>query len=253
MKPVKLIVIIGALVLAPFASQLAPVSAQQAQNKPYVDDKLFHFGFQLGLNFSSFSVTDSEIPITNPITGRTEIYHARVSSLLPGFHVGFIGDLRLCKYLNLRFCPGMQFSSRTLTYKTESGNPVEGTPGKNGKNIDVLAMPVYLPLYLKWSASREGNYRPYLIAGGGASFNVSRDREKPVLLNLMDYFCEVGFGVDLYFRWFKFCPEITYRIGFANQLAPSAGRNELAPQDIFYTDALSRLTSHCVCLTFNFE
>lgn len=253
MKPIKLIVIIGALVLAPFASQLAPVSAQKAQNKPYVDDKLFHFGFQLGLNFASFGVTDSEIPIANPITGKTEIYHARVSSLLPGFHVGFISDLRLCKYLDLRFCPGMQFSSRSLTYKTESGNPVEGTPGKYGKNIDVLAMPVYLPLYLKWSASREGNYRPYLIGGGGFSFNVSRDREKPVLLNLMDYFCEVGFGVDLYFRWFKFCPEITYRIGFANQLAPSSGRNELSPQDIFYTDAISRLTSHCVCLTFNFE
>jgi hypothetical protein len=253
MKPIKLIVIIGALVLAPFASQLAPVSAQKAQNKPYVDDKLFHFGFQLGLNFGSFGVTDSEIPIANPITGKTEIYHARVSSLLPGFHVGFISDLRLCKYLDLRFCPGMQFSSRSLTYKTESGNPVEGTPGKYGKNIDVLAMPVYLPLYLKWSASREGNYRPYLIGGGGVSFNVSRDREKPVLLNLMDYFCEVGFGVDLYFRWFKFCPEITYRIGFANQLAPSSGRNELSPQDIFYTDAISRLTSHCVCLTFNFE
>ena len=227
--------------------------AQVAQNRPYIDDKRFHFGFQLGVNFSSFSVTDSELPITNPVTGETEIYHARVSSILPGFHVGFISDLRLCKFLNLRFCPGMQFTSRTLTYKTESGNPVQGTPGKRGANIDVLAMPVYLPLYLKWSAEREGNYRPYVIGGGGVSFNVSRDREKPVLLNLMDYFCEVGFGVDLYFRWFKFCPELTYRIGFANQLYPSTDRMELAPQDAFYTDALSRLTSHSICLTFNFE
>ncbi len=227
--------------------------AQVAQNRPYADDKLFHFGFQLGVNFASFGVTDSEIPQTNPITGVTEIYHARVSSILPGFHVGFVTDLRLCSYLNLRFCPGMQFSSRTISYKTESGNPVQGTPQKNGKDIDVLAMPVYLPLYLKWSAAREGNYRPYVIGGGGVSFNVSRDREKPVLLNLMDYFCEVGFGCDFYFRWFKFCPEITYRIGFANQLAPVEGRMELAPQDAFYTNSISRLTSHCVCLTFNFE
>ena len=227
--------------------------AQQAQNRPYVDDKLFHFGFQLGLNFATFGVTDSELPITDPVTGETDIYHARVSGILPGFHVGFITDLRLCRYLNLRFCPGMQFTSRTITYKSESGKPVMGTPGKTGPNIDVLAMPVYLPLYLKFSAAREGNYRPYVIAGGGASFNVSRDRDKPVLLNVTDYFCEVGFGVDLYFRWFKFCPELTYRIGFANQLSPSAGRMELSPQDAFYTDAISRLTSHCVCLTFNFE
>ena len=232
---------------------LSSVQAQVAQNRPYVDDKLFHFGFQLGINFASFGVKDSELPIENPITGQTEIYHARVSGLLPGFHVGFVTDLRLCKYLNLRFCPGLQFSSRTLHYKTESGREVIGTPGKTGANIDVLAMPVNLPLYLKFSAAREGNYRPYVIAGGGVSFNVSRDHEKPVLLNLMDYFCEVGFGVDFYAQWFKFCPEITYRIGFANQLSPTEGRMELAPQEMFYTDALSRLTSHAICLTFNFE
>ena len=232
---------------------ISGASAQRAMNRPYVDDKLFHFGFQLGINLASFGVTDSELPITNPVTGATEIYHSRVSTLMPGFHVAFIGDLRLCKFLNLRFCPGMQFSSRTLSYKTESGNPVQGTPGKNGALVDVLAMPVYLPLYLKWSAQREGNYRPYVLAGGGASFNVSRDRDKPVLMNLTDYFAEVGFGCDLYFRWFKFCPEITYRIGFANQIYPAAQRMELAPQDAFYSDAILRMTNHCVCLTFNFE
>ena len=231
---------------------VVPVMAQESQNRPYVDDKLFHFGFQLGVNFSSFGVTDSELEIEDPITGIKEIYHSRVSSVLPGFHVGFITDLRLCKYLNLRFCPGMQFTSRTLSYKTESGNPVKGSMGK-GATVDVLAMPVYLPLYLKFSAMREGNYRPYVIAGGGASFNVSRDREKPVLMNLMDYFAEVGFGVDLYFRWFKFCPEITYRIGFANQLYPADQRMELAPQDAFYSNSISRLTNHSICLTFNFE
>ena len=243
---------LGWLVLSSFIFHFSSSFAQEAMNRPYVDDKLFHFGFQLGMNFGSFFVTDSELPITDPISGQTEIYHARVGSILPGFHVGFVTDLRLCSYLNLRFCPGMQFVSRTITYKTESGNPVQGSLG-HGATIDVLAMPVYLPLYLKWTAMREGNFRPYVIAGGGVSFNVSRDREKPVLLNTMDYFCEVGFGCDLYFRWFKFCPEITYRIGFANQLAPTDGRMELAPQEFFYTESLSRLTNHCVCLTFNFE
>ena len=232
---------------------ISGLHAQLAMNRPYVDDKLFHFGFQLGLNFASFGVTDSELPIYNEISGETEIYHARVSSVMPGFHVGFVSDLRLCRYLNLRFCPGLQFSSRTLSYKTESGNPVVGTPGKTGSTVDVLSIPVYLPLYLKWSAAREGNFRPYVIAGGGVSFNVSRDRDKPVLLNLMDYFCEVGFGVDLYFQWFKFCPEITYRIGFADQLCPADQRMEIAPQDMFYSNAISRLSNHCICLTFNFE
>lgn len=232
---------------------LCSTQAQMAMNRPYVDDKIFHFGFQLGVNFSSFLVTDSELPIVNPVSGETEVYHARVGAVLPGFHVGFVTDLKLCPYLNLRFCPGMQFASRTLTYKTESGNEVVGMPGKTGSEVDVLAMPIYMPLYLKWSAMREGNYRPYVIAGGGVSVNVSRDKDKPILLNLMDYFCEVGFGVDLYSQWFKLCPEITYRIGFADQLCPVDQRMEVAPQEAFYTQAISRLTSQCICLTFNFE
>lgn len=227
-------------------------------NRPYLDDKLFHFGFQLGINFSSFGVTESRdsVPFYNSeddeIIDRWDTLHARVSGVMPGFHVAFVSDLRLTKYLNLRFCPGMQFTSRTLSYIANSGNAVSSPTGY-GKDLDILAIPVYLPLYLKWSAAREGNYRPYVIGGGGVSFNVSRDKEKPILLNVMDYFCEIGFGVDLYFRWFKFCPEITYRIGFGNQLVPTGDRTAGSKYDHFYTDAISRLTSHCVCLTFNFE
>ena len=235
----------------------AHVCAQEARNRPYIDDKLFHFGFQLGVNFSSFGVTDSNIPVD--MRGNKEILHARVSGMMPGLHVGFVTDLRLNQYFNLRFCPGLQFASRTITYKAESGSPVHSTETDidnkpiYGTNMDVLSMPIYLPLYLKFSAIREGNYRPYVIAGGGASFNVSRDINKPVLLNTMDYFCEFGIGVDIYFRWFKWCPEITYRLGFANQLCPADKHPQLEAANAFYTNSITRLQSHCICLTFNFE
>ena len=240
-------------------------AAQEGRNRPYIDDKLFHFGFQLGVNFASFGVTDSQLPVIMDKKNhpdQLDTLHVRVSGVTPGFHVGFVSDLRLCKYINLRFCPGLQFSSRTLTYKANNPNhPVHsqdyviGSNSRSGydNQMHVLAMPVYLPLYLKFSAEREANYRPYVIAGGGVSLNVSRDREKPVMLNLMDYFCEVGFGVDLYFQWFKWCPEITYRIGFADQLVNKEKHPNLQEEYEFYTTSISRLTSHCICLTFNFE
>ena len=57
------------MVLSIFSFQFSISHAQMAQNRPYVDDKLFHFGFQLGLNFSSFLITDSETPI---ITGKAK-------------------------------------------------------------------------------------------------------------------------------------------------------------------------------------
>ena len=218
-----------------------------AQNNPYVDDKIIHFGFSLGMNLMTFGVTDSEIPIQG------EIYHARVSNLMPGFSVGFISDVRICRYLNLRFCPGLSFSQRTISYVTESGTPVRSQSGQFKDKIDILSIPISIPLYLKFSAMREKNYRPYVIAGGGFEYNVYRDAEQPILLKGPDYFVEVGFGCDLYFRWFKFCPQISYKIGFANILTPADQNIYLTPDNRFYSTALSRLTSRMLCITFNFE
>ena len=225
---------------------LIPTIAVKAQmNNPYVDDKVVHFGFSLGMNMMSFGVIDSEEQIDG------ETYHARVSRVIPGFQVGFITDVRLCRYLNLRFTPGLEFSSRTLQYKTESGKPVKTS--NYGDTQDILAIPITIPLYLKFSAEREKNYRPYVIAGGGINYNVSRDRERPVLLNGLDYFVSVGVGIDLYLRWFKLCPEIKYQIGFANLLYPVNDRPEVAKQDMFYTQAISRLNSQMISIVFNFE
>lgn len=211
-----------------------------AQNRPYIDDKLVHFGFSLGVNFMHFTPTET----LQPLDG--EIYHARVASMMPGFSVGFITDLRLSRHLNLRCTPTLHFGMRTLSYKTESGSV---------KNLqtDVLSLPISIPLYLKWSAEREVNYRPYLIAGGGVSFDFGGDKNRPILQKPFDYFVEVGFGCDLYFQWFKLCPQLTYSIGFNNILTPADGRTELPVQDEFYTRALSRLLSRQLTLTFNFE
>lgn len=225
----------------------------KAQNNPYVDDKLLHFGFSLGLNFMSFGVTETEEPVYNPLYDETDIYYARVSGLMPGFSVGFIGDLRMSRHLNLRFCPGLSFSQRTLTYKSASGKPVQCQSGKYKDKIDILSIPIAIPLYIKWSAEREKNFRPYLIGGGGVEFNVYRDTDRPVLLKSFDYFVEAGVGVDLYFEWFKFCPQITYRIGFANILTPWDENTYLMPDENFYSAALRKLTSRMLCITFNFE
>ncbi len=214
-----------------------------AQNNPYVDDRLVHLGFSVGMNFMSFGVTDSQLEQDG------EIYHARVSSMMPGFSVNFITDLRLSRHLSLRFTPGMQFSSRTISYTSESDN----FPGIKSRKTEVLAIPISIPLYLKWAAEREGNYRPYLIGGGGISYNINLDKTKPILLKGLDYFVEVGFGCDFYFPWFKWCPELTYRIGFANQLVPVEERTQLPIDDEFYTQAIDKLLNRAIVLTFNFE
>ena len=215
-------------------------------NNPYVDDKLIHFGFSLGMNLMAFGVTDTQDSING------EVYHARVSTLMPGFSVGFITDLRLCRHLNLRFTPTLHFGQKTITYKSASGNPVKGSSG-NGNKAEVLSLPISLPLYLKWSAEREKNYRPYLIFGGGAAFDFGGQKERPIYQQRWDYFISFGFGCDFYLRWFKLCPEIKYQIGFKNALTPIEQRPQLAAEDEFYTRAIKRLSNQMLTISFNFE
>ena len=229
----------------------------QAQNNPYVDDKLVHFGFHLGLNFMSFNVHEADSLTQIAAHGDGTIYHARVQSLMPGFSVGFITDVRLSRHLNLRCTPALHFGQKTITYRSfqRPDSLIRGT--STGTRATVLSLPISVPLYLKWSAEREANYRPYVIAGGGVSFDLGRDKERVIYQKAFDYFVEVGFGCDFYFPWFKLAPEIKYQIGFANVLTPISEAEQaqwrLPADDYFYSNTISRLTNQMISIVFNFE
>ena len=200
-------------------------------NLPYVDQKTIHFGFLLGVNAMDFSVTPRD--------------SARVSTLKPGFTVGIISDLRLNRYLNLRFTPTLHFGERELSYAFNSGKD----------SISFSSIPICFPIYLKYSAERTGNIRPYIIAGAGVSFDLatSANSDNPVTLRPLDVYTEFGVGCDIYFSFFKLAPELKYSIGFGNILVPGNERVGLSPANKRFSDALSRLTSKMITLSFNFE
>ena len=228
----------------------------RAQHNPYVDDKLIQFGFSLGVDFLSYGVEEADSLLQMDKMGT--MYHARTTAPGVGFSVGFIADLRLARHLNLRFCPGMHFGERTLTYKNFdlSDSEIKGTNCTNNKP-SVLCLPIDIPLYLKWSAEREMNYRPFVTVGGGVSFDLGRNKDRVILQQTLDYFMEIGLGCSVYFRWFRLAPEVRYRIGFNNVLTPTKDCEKmdwkLPAGDFFYTDALSRLTNQQISLIFNFE
>ena len=230
----------------------------KAQNNPYVDDKLVHFGFSLGMDFSSYAIQETDTTLQFE-ENDSIVYHTRVSAPGLGLAVGFITDFRLTRHLNLRFCPTLHFGQRTITYKSyqKADSLIFGTPGETNNKPSVLSIPISIPLYLKWSAEREVNYRPYVIAGGGVSVDVMRDKDKVILPKRFDYFVEVGLGCDFYFRWFKLCPELRYRMGFNNMLTPIDAHDEegwnISDRDYFYTNAIQKLTNQQISLIFNFE
>lgn len=218
---------------------IAFCTAKGQGNLPYADARPIHFGFFLGLNTIDFGVN-----LSQETQDDGNIYLAEVSGLMPGFTVGFISDLRLNRYFNLRFSPSINFCERQLTYQ------IKDTGEKERKNV--ISIPLLLPLHIKYSAERLHNFRPYLLAGGGAYFDFGRDKEREILLKPFDYYVEFGAGCDIYFPLFKFAPELRFAIGFNNMLTPFDQR-EPGGYDPKYTKSLSKLTTKMLTLSFNFE
>lgn len=230
--------------LAAMLTLLAVGGAHAQGNLPYVDDRPLHFGFFVGMNTLDFGIGLSQAVQDDGL------YQADVSSLMPGFSAGIIGDLRLGRYLNLRLSPSINFCERRISYQPVNGGDKTST--------NIVSIPLMVPIHLKYSAERVHNFRPYLLAGGGAWFEFGRDKEKPVLLKPFDYYVELGAGCDIYFPFFKFAPELRFAIGFNDMLMPldqREGRGWMPPNkdDYKYTKALSRLTTRMVTLVFNFE
>lgn len=224
MNKIKRIVLVSFLIIC------ISSTARAQGNLPYVDGKFIHFGFSLGFNAMDFGINPKD--------------SVDVPRLSPGFSVGMIGDMRLNRYLNLRFTPTLNFGQRELSYLFSGGIKDSTT---------VSSILICTPLYLKYSAERKGNYRPYLIWGGGMYWDLgqSASNDTRVLLKPIDFYTEFGVGCDIYFSFFKLAPELKFAIGFNDMLD-----HDFVPQDTSnkkFTQALSKLTSRMLTLTFNFE
>jgi len=224
---------------------LLAVSAK-SQNLPNVEYKRFHFGFSLGLDVMDFGIKNSMVPAADG-----KIYQAEVSTLIPGFNVGLVTDVRLCNYLNLRLVPTFYIADRTLTFMNNANSDLYKTT--------IRSTMITVPLLLKYSAVRIKNYGIYVIAGGGVLFDFSHEQTNPILLNYFDYFVEFGVGCTFYTKYFRFSPEIKFALGFNNvhtnwqQRVEQANGGYLDPEWQPYNDALSKLTSRIFTIALNFE
>ena len=177
------------------------------------DKQKMYWGYYLGFSNFDFKTdfkTNTGAPVD--VKGHT------------GFNVGLVGALRLQEYIELRFEPGLYYASRTITYS-------QFTNDRDGLR-EVKATYIDFPLMLKFSSLRTGNVRPYLLGGLSSTLNLSSNsksedgnekqkfRVKPWTQNYT-----VGFGVDLYFEYFKFSPSIRGVFGLKNELIPDADPN----------------------------
>lgn len=201
------------------------------------DKQRVYWGYFLG--FSNFDFkTDFK---TNPTTGK--LIDVKSNS---GFNVGLVGVLRLHDYIELRFEPGLYYAGRTLTYS-------EFTTERDAVR-EVKATYIDLPLLLKFSSLRTGNVRPYLVGGLSSTLNLSSNskskddnlqqkfRVKPWTQNYT-----LGFGVDLYFEYFKFSPSIRGVFGINDELIRDTDPN--SP----WTGNIQSLKTRALLINFTFH
>ncbi|AWM13233.1 PorT family protein [Flavobacterium sp. NRK F10] len=164
-------------------------------NKENFDKQRVHWGYFLGFNSLDFKF--DYLSVTEDI---------QVNSTI-GFNVGLIGNLRLSDHFDFRFEPGLYITQRNLTYPTIE-DPIE-------RFREVKSTYIFFPALLKFSSKRTGNIKPYLIGGLSTALNLGSLAKSPednynrkFRMTNWSSFYEIGFGIDVYFEYFKFSPSI---------------------------------------------
>ncbi|MBO4655035.1 MAG: PorT family protein [Bacteroidales bacterium] len=204
------------------------------------DKKRFHFGFSIGYNLFDFNL-------------KSNAYYPQSDSLLvintkavSGFSLGIVTNLRIWKYFDLRFIPGLSFGERVLNY--EFAKRVKD----DDKQRRIESVYLDLPLLFKIKSSRMHNVRVYVIGGVQYSIDLisnqkkqsKRPNEMLVKLNKNDLQGQVGFGLDFYCTYFKLTTEIKMGFGMLNLLVH---------ENHIYTSNISSVKSKTLQVSVIFE
>ena len=183
-----------------------------------VDGEDLHFGFKFQYVASEYKILKLENwkgPFIDPYDGLPMINSEMKSISSPvskGFALGFVSDFKVGNHANIRFTPGLVFSAILANYEYE--DPTYNVQKK------VQSTYVDLPLGFKLKSDRIKNFRAYIIGGMKYSMDIVSKKKKDdasliaqekYLKNVPNaLWYEAGFGLDLYFEFFKLSPEIKF-------------------------------------------
>ena len=186
------------------------------------DLKDFNFGYYFGayqlnykLNYNALLGGKSS-PGTN-----SAAYDVKEIIFEPqtGFGVGFITELRLANFIDLRFEPGYLYGRTNIDF-----NSIVVSSLYQGQDVTLQLKQsmLYLPLLIKLSSARFDNFRPFVVAGISKSVRLGakNDEVRQGIIDLRSNInqLEIGIGVDLYLPYFKFTPAIRAIYGRENEL-----------------------------------
>jgi len=202
------------------------------------DEPLLNWGYFLGFNRYDFKFEYRDF--TDDIL---------VDQAL-GFNVGLIGELRLNRFLDLRFEPGLLYNTRILNFPGFTGED----DIKRNTIREVKSTYINFPLLLKVSTKRFGNWKPFIIGGGSMSLNLGSNESSlddnsagTFRMTKWVYNYELGFGIDFYLEYFKFTPSIRGVFAISDELV-----RDIEPNSP-WTGNLDAMRTRGIFINFTFE
>ena len=160
----------------------------------------------------------------------------------PGFGLGGLVNFRLAESWDLKTMVNIQFARRDMNYYFKQDVV---------KKAEMEATYMELPLTLEYKGKRHKNVRMYVLGGVTYRFDFTSDVDtdrsdtKPVVAlypNTFSY--DIGFGLDIYYDFFKFSPELKLSNGLGNQLVPDA---------FVYASSLERVSPKLIQFSLIFQ
>ena len=175
---------------------IAQIGRDPILNIQNEDKKLINFGYYLGFNQYDFQF-EYENDIGQDILVEKSF----------GFNVGVLSEVRINEFLDVRFEPGLLYSSRNLGFP--------GFTSETDAIREVRSTYIRFPVLLKVSTKRFNNIKPFIIGGFYTSLNLGAKEDSlddnssgEFRMKKSVYGYELGFGIDFYTEYFKFTPSI---------------------------------------------
>jgi len=205
---------------------------------PEHDNKPYYFGITFGMNYSVY-----QIKYTRAFA-QTDTFKKIQPKWQPGFCLGLIGNLRLSRFIDLRFVPTLAFAEKRMEYNY--GYPVDSAASFANESIYM-----HLPLQLKFKSDRIRNFRFYGLLGGKFDYDLASNarskRTKEVIkVSAVDMGYEFGVGFEFFNPNFIFSPEIKLSQGLMNQLYTG-------DRSLPLTNAIESLRTRMIIISIHLE
>jgi hypothetical protein len=192
-------------------------------NIPAYDNRMLHYGFTIGIGTSGYKAKLSQ---TFADTDSVKYVRPTFSS---AFTLGFVVNLRLHEYFDLRLLPTVGFYERKIDYQFTN----------LAKTQSIESTFIEFPLLIKYKSQRRRNTRMYLIGGVKLSVEAGAKKKEKKRTELRtqstDFAIDYGVGFDFYCPLFKFSPELRMSHGLVNMVNNDPN---------IYSQSIGRLTTH---------